>query len=67
MSIARFSVESKLDGAGGNKRGTMTIDRDTHEVRVRPLGSRREYLTTLDELATLVCVMDLKRAVREGT
>lgn len=65
MSIAKFSVSSKLDGAGGNKRGTFTINRETNEVRVRPLGSHREYTTTLDELATLVCVLNLKAVVRE--
>jgi hypothetical protein len=66
MSTASFSVNSKLDGAGGNKPGTMTIDRATGEVRVRPKGSRQVYLSNVNELATLVCVMDLKRAVREA-
>lgn len=66
MTTASFKVHGKLDGAGGNKLGTMTIDRETGEVVVRPKGSRTVYRSTLGSLATMVCVVDLKTVVRDG-
>jgi len=66
MSTASFKVFGKLDGAGGNKPGTLTIDRETGEVIVRPKGSRTVYKSTLGSIATMVCVVDLKTTVREN-
>lgn len=63
MSTAKFSVIGKLDGAGGMKTGTLSIDRATGEVIVRPKGSRTVYRSTLAVFATWVCVAELKAAM----
>jgi hypothetical protein len=55
MSVASFKVKGKFDSAGADKEGTVTIDRDTGVVLVRPKGSRTTYETTLGRLATWVC------------
>lgn len=55
MSTASFKVRGKLDGAGGDKEGTFSIDRETGVVTVRPKGSRLVYQTTIGRLATWVC------------
>jgi hypothetical protein len=65
MSVARFAVRGKLDGAGGDRTGTLTIDRDTGEVTVRPKGSHRTYTTMLGSLATMVCIAELRSVVKE--
>jgi hypothetical protein len=66
MSVAKFVVRGKLDGAGGDKAGTLTIDRATGEVCVRAKGSHRVYRTMLGSLATMVCIADLKTVVRDN-
>jgi hypothetical protein len=55
MSIARFPVVASLDGAGGKKKGTVTIDRDTNLVSVRPHRSHRTYDMTLEAVANIIC------------
>jgi len=62
MSIAKFIVEAQLDSAGGKKRGTVSIDRETNVVTVRPLRSHSVYHAKLDDLADLV----VKRALTAG-
>lgn len=66
MSVAKFNVRGRLDGAGGDKTGTITIDRETGEVCVRAKGSHRVYRTMLGSLATMVCIADLKTVVRDS-
>lgn len=56
MSTATFKVRGKLDGAGGDKDGTLTINRETGVVIVRPKGRRATYETTLGKIATYVCL-----------
>lgn len=55
MSTASFKVRGRLDSAGAEKEGTVTIDRDSGRVVVRPKGSRTTYETTLSRLATWAC------------
>lgn len=55
MTVARFPVVAHLDGAGGKKKGTVTIDRDTNLLSVRPHRSHRTYDMTLEAIATIVC------------
>lgn len=62
MSIAKFTVTAPLDSAGGKKKGTVTIDRNTNIVTVRPHLSRQVYSAKLDDLADLV----VKRALMAG-
>lgn len=54
MSTARFNVNAQLDSAGGKKKGTVLIDRETNIVTVRPSRSRSTYSVKLDELADLI-------------
>jgi len=55
MSAASFKVRGRLDSAGPEKEGTVTIDRSSGRVLVRPKGSRTTYETTLSRLATWTC------------
>ena len=56
MSQARFVVpRSKFDSAGGEKSGTIVIDRDTGLATARPKHSRRVYELPLSSLAALIC------------
>ncbi len=55
MSTARFPVVAALDGAGGKKEGTVSIDRETNTLSVRPKRSRRTYDMSLEAIATIVC------------
>jgi hypothetical protein len=59
MSIAKFKVYATLDGAGGMKKGTFEIDRETGVVTVRPYRSRLVYEVLLNNLATTVCKQNL--------
>jgi hypothetical protein len=59
MSTAHFKVKGKLDGAGGMHEGTLSIDRETGYVTVRPKGCRSTYAIPIGELATLVCQRNL--------
>ena len=55
MSKASFKVRGKLDSAGAEKEGTLTIDRESGKVEVRPRGSRRTYEVTLSRMANWIC------------
>lgn len=55
MGIARFRVCAQLDSAGGLQEGTVTIDRESGLVEIRPLRGRRIYRTTLAMMATAAC------------
>ncbi len=55
MSKAAFKVRGKLDSAGGEKEGTLYIDRDSGAVTVRPKGSRTTYELPLSRVASYVC------------
>ena len=62
MSAARFKVTAQLDGAGGKKKGIVSIDRDTNIVTVRPHLSRAIYRAKLDDIADLI----VKRVLTAG-
>jgi len=69
MSTATFKVKGRLDGAGGDKEGTLTINRETGVVIVRPKGRRATYETTLGRIATYVCLNGFRnegKATDEG-
>ena len=55
MSTARFKVKGRLDGAGGTHEGTLTIDRETGCITVRPLGCRQTYSMFIGDVATMIC------------
>lgn len=55
MSTARFPVVAALDGAGGKKKGTVEIDRETNMMKVRPYRSRRTYDMSMEAVATIIC------------
>lgn len=62
MSVARFTVTAQLDSAGGKKKGTVTIDRETGVVTVRPHRSHAVYHAKLDEIADMI----VKKAIASG-
>lgn len=51
---ARFRVIGRLDRAGGVTTGTVTIDRATGILEVRPLRRRRVYQMPLAVVADMV-------------
>ena len=65
MSISRYQVMGQLGSAGGKRRGTLTIDRATGVVTVRPLGSRQTFSLMLSDLADFVVRANVVREVRE--
>jgi hypothetical protein len=65
MTTARFPVTGTLDGAGGRRRGTVTIDRETGDVVVRPLRSHRTYMMPLASVATWICVTNIEHELYE--
>lgn len=62
---ARFPVVGQLDGAGGNTRGTVLIDRDAGTFSVRPLRRREMYTLPLSVVATMVCKAIILGKLRE--
>ena len=69
MSTARFDVVTHLDGAGGKKKGTVSIDRDTNMVSVRPHRSHRTYDMSLEAVATIICrhiLMEESRTAKQS-
>ena len=65
MSKSHFKVRDSLDGAGGAREGTVTIDRDAGLFHVRPLRRHRVYTLPLAMVATMVCRMIVAAEVRE--
>jgi hypothetical protein len=55
MAVSKFRVLGKLDSAGRTTAGTVSIDRATGMIEVRPLRRRRTYTMLLSDVATLVC------------
>ena len=55
MSTASFKVRGRLGFAGGEREGTVYINRDTGAVTVRPKGSRTTYEMPLSQVANFVC------------
>lgn len=55
MSRSRYRVMGRLDGAGGARVGTVTIDRHTGIFEVRPLRRRRTFSMPLSTVADMVC------------
>lgn len=64
MSRARFAVVAPLDGTVPQA-GTVTVDRASGLVSVRPKGRRRTYEVTLGAVATMVCQRVLRAEVAE--
>lgn len=60
MSRAIFEVVGTLDGAGGMKKGKVTIDRNTNTLYVRPHGTQQVYELPLGDVATFVCQLNLR-------
>lgn len=58
--MAHFRVVGKLDHAARVQEGTMSIDRDTGIVHVRPKRRRKVYECTVDALAQVV----VQRSIR---
>lgn len=51
---AHFKVIGRLDHAARVQEGTLSIDRDSGVVTVRPKRRRKVYLCTLDKLADMI-------------
>lgn len=51
MSVAKFKIEGRLDGADG---GTFLIDRASGTVGVRPKGRHRTYDLPLRDIAEMI-------------
>jgi hypothetical protein len=51
---SRFKVLGTLDSAGGVRAGTVTIDRASGLLHVRPLRKHREYTMPLSMVADMV-------------
>lgn len=65
MSIARFKVFGRLDGAGGARAGTVVIDRESGLLHVRPFRGRRVYTMPLSMVADMVCQRILMNEVAD--
>lgn len=62
---ARFRVLAKLDQAARFTYGTVSIDRETGVVEIRPLRRRKVYTTTLAALAQLAVERAVLAELRE--
>ncbi len=62
---ARFRVLGRLDRASALTEGTVTIERETGIITVRPLRKRRTYSLTLGEVATWICQTIIRAEVAE--
>lgn len=65
MSLAKFKVSGRLDGAGGVRQGTVIIDRAAGLLHVRPLRRRRMYTMPLSMVADMVCQRILMNEVHD--
>lgn len=54
MSTAKFTVTAQLDSAGGKKKGTVSIDRETGVITVRPHRSHAVYYAKLEDIADAI-------------
>lgn len=51
-----LNVRGKLDGAGGDQNGTMTIDPTLGTISVRPERARSVYTKSTREIADYICL-----------
>lgn len=65
MRAARFRVMGVLDGSGGIRSGTLTIERVTGLVHVRPFRRRRVYTMPLSMVADMICKRIILNEVHE--
>lgn len=66
--VARFRVRGRIGMAGGSREATVSIDRTTGVVEVRPLRSREVYTMRLCDLIDMMVERQLiaeARQVRE--
>lgn len=61
----RFRVMAPLEMASRLQAGTVTIDRVTGFVEVRPLRKRRVYMTTLAQIASWVVRTTIRMELAE--
>lgn len=62
---AKFRVVGRFDSATRVQYGTVTIDRGSNVVEVRPLRRRRTWLFTLDDLVDAAVRRLIAAEVRE--
>lgn len=55
MALARFRVTGQLDSIGRFQAGTVTIDRASGIISVRPLRRHRVYELPLSDVAQMIC------------
>ena len=65
LSVSRFRVLGRLDGAGGYREGTVVVDRASGIIEVRPLRRRRTYALNLSDVATWICQRVIMAELRE--
>jgi hypothetical protein len=58
-------VFGRFDSAGSPQEATVTVDRDTKVLKVRPLRRRRSYDLDLAAVAAIVCRLVIAHEVRE--
>ena len=63
--IARFRVSGRLDRASVASEGTVSIDRATGIVEVRPLRRRKTYQMPLAEVARWIVEVNVRAEVAE--
>jgi hypothetical protein len=51
----RLAVRGRLDGAGGDQNGTMTIDPTLGTISVRPEKKQSVYTRSIREIADFIC------------
>lgn len=62
MSSAKFVIEAQFDSAGGKKKGTVLINRETGVISIRPFQSQRVYHAKLHEVVDRI----VKEALMAG-
>jgi hypothetical protein len=66
MAVSKFRVLGKLDSAGRPTAGTVSIDRATGMIEVRPLRRRRTYTMLLSDVATMICTRVITHEVAKA-
>ena len=62
---AKFRVMGMFEMACRPQEATVSIDRDTGVVEIRPLRRRKIYLTTLAAMASVAVRREIQREVQE--
>jgi hypothetical protein len=65
VSEAHFEVETVLDRSFKQK-GTVTINRDSGLVTIRPFRSHKAYVVPLNDVATMIVQRAIIQEVREN-